>query len=575
MRARVKSLIVTIIASLAFTYCDGSGSRDSGGPGHEPLPAGTFTREVALTDTIGAVTELVSSSTSFRHYQLLYKPADIGGSGPVASIFFKRSASTASPGITCPHVTIKLAHTDVENLGDAGSDMSLNIANKGSSVTVLDDATITIPEGDAEEYFEIPLETEFNYNGIDNLVVDITRTQLCSANQQLRSGRGITVYTSRARSDNSGTPNICSETSEFVLHTKFAFAGGDNIAVVGESTGDRYAPFGTDAVNQKMQQLYLADEINGSGPITGMALCADASWTESESYTITVRMGHTGLSELAADFDGNFDTGEPVTMADGIRFDVPEGLPRGSYVWLPLPGEAFIYNGADNLVVEIRVSAASSGRFYIQSASGTNRRLLGALDADTGSLGDISYGVKFRFNGGAMDVITDELSVTANLFNTGASGRLNLYRACELGSAGTITSIACRLFNDGSTAESYSNYRVIMGHTDNDGLQESPASGNFDGSSTAFSGAVSVTAGLVKGDWIEIPLSRPFEYDGSRSLAVWLGTTGPSGAACEHACLMSGSWGTRYGSHTAAGFPGAAAVSTANNKLDMRFRISR
>ena len=343
MRARVKSLIITIFASLAFTYCDDSGSRDSGGPGHEPLPAGTFSRVVALSEVTGFFSGLVSSSSPFCHFQCLYKPSDIGGSGPVASICFRRYASTASPGITCPHVTIKLAHTDVENLGDAGSDMSLNIANKGSSVTVLDDATITIPEGDAEEYFEIPLETGFDYNGADNLVVDITRTDVCSNNQSLRSGRvsdtDVNIYTSRARSDNGGAPNICSDTSTSRTRSLNSPAAADRGGR--RVTGDRYALFGTDA----------SPEGNGvpatrSTPPGRLQVwrCADVSWTESESHTIIVRMGHTGLSELAAirqsmvrePAGGDWNT---------IR---RSGACRAYLSSAGFSGEAFIYNGADN-----------------------------------------------------------------------------------------------------------------------------------------------------------------------------------------------------------------------------------
>lgn len=575
MSAHIISLMMAILAALALATCDDGGSSDSGGPGREPLPAGEFTREVALSVETAVVTELVSSSIPFRHYQWLYKPADIGGSGPVASIFFRRSGATASPGITCPHVTIKLAHTDVENLGGAGTDMTLNIANKGSAVTVLDDGTYTIPAGDTGEYFEIPLEAGFDYNGVDNLVVDITRTAVCSGDQDLWSGRGSDSYTSRARSDDSGAPDTCSETAFFVPHVKFAFDGGDEIVVAGESTEDRYAPFSTETSYQKVQLLYLAGEIGGSGPITGIALLSDAEWTESETYTITVKMGHTDLSGLTTSFAANSNVGSPVTLADGIRFDVPAGLPRGSYIWLPLPDGAFTYNGTDNLVVEIMVSAASSGRFYVQNTGGTNRFLRGVPAAENGALSDVCYGVKFRFNGGTLDVITSGSGETANVFNTGTAGRLNLYRACELGSAGTITSIACRMFNGHSSAQSYAGYRVLIGHSGLDALQEEPASGNFVDRSTAFSGIVSVPAGLVKGDWIEIPLSRPFFYDGKRNLAVWLGTTGPSGAASDHVCVMSASSGTRYVNQTATGSPGAAVVSASDRKLDMRFRMSR
>lgn len=83
-------------------------------------------------------------------------------------------------------------------------------------------------------------------------------------------------------------------------------------------------------------------------------------------------------------------------------------------------------------------------------------------------------------------------------------------------------------------------------------------------------------AGLIQGDWIEIPLTQPFAYDGKSNLAVWLGTTDASGASVIHNCIRSTSNATLYPSHMASGMPGNATVSAPMDyKFDMKFKISR
>jgi hypothetical protein len=79
--------------------------------------------------------------------------------------------------------------------------------------------------------------------------------------------------------------------------------------------------------------------------------------TTANDYVVTVRLGHTTLSALAGSFAANFNSGAPVTVASGLSFKVPAGIPVGHPIWIPLSG-VFNYNGTDNLIVDIEVSGA-------------------------------------------------------------------------------------------------------------------------------------------------------------------------------------------------------------------------
>jgi len=150
---------------------------------------------------------------------------------------------------------------------------------------------------------------------------------------------------------------------------------------------------------------------------------------------------------------------------------------------------------------------------------------------------------------------------------------LGLYRAAELGTAGLITSVGCRMWDASSTEAGYANYQVIIGHSNVDALVAASAS-DFISQTVARSGTVLVPPGLAAGDWVEVPLTTPFAYDGKRNLAIWMGTTGAPAAAGAHNCLLSSS-AARYPNQIASGPPGAATVTPINFKLDMKLNISR
>ena len=283
--------------------------------------------------------------------------------------------------------------------------------------------------------------------------------------------------------------------------------------------------------------------------------------------TVTLQMGHTTKSDLIGDYTGNYDVDAPTTLMSNATFTVPGGIPAGTYLWLPCSG-SFTYNGKNNLILDITVSSLTTTLNQFEYSTFPEMRSFVGI----GTSND-SRSVKFRFNGGPMSVLPNGSASTASAFFTTAGGVLNLYRASELGTAGTINSMACRLASV-PTATTYSNYRVIIGHSSADTLSATSAD-NFVSQTTALNGSVTVPAGLAMGDWLEVPLSTPFAYDGKSNLAVWMGTTGASGTSIVHWCYVSNADAARYPGQMAFGVPGAASVTLQNYKFDMKFTIAK
>ena len=167
--------------------------------------------------------------------------------------------------------------------------------------------------------------------------------------------------------------------------------------------------------------------------------------------------------------------------------------------------ESFDYNGTDNLIVDIEVLTNSGVETsWKYDPAVTDRRLIGPVGNITGAVQAGVYDTVFRFNGAPVSVITDGLNATGNVFpENNGNGRLSLYRASELGTTGTIDSVACRI-DGASTATSYVNYQVNIGHSNVDSLSITAAA-NFASQTVAVNGTVTVAGRLLQGDWIEVP----------------------------------------------------------------------
>ena len=564
---RVFSLLPLAMVAAALTAC---GSGGGGGGGGSVLATGGFTK------TFGPADDNNNSypfNFTDQKVQLLYTAAEINGSGNITALRFRRSSATGQQ--TCPNTTIRLGHTSLAALTTTfGNNVE---EGRGSQITVVNDATVTIPAGSAATWFEIPLTTAFNYNGVDNLVVEVERTTACSATiftdvytaaSDRRAHSSAPDATSGVADHNQTTANGADAIQNWM---QFVFSGGDNGVLYPNAVGNAY-PFTPIAAGQHVQMLHLASDINGSGPVTGIAMISNESPTDAASYTVNITLGHTSLTALTDTFADNFDSGTPVAVATALTFNVPAGVPAGTPIWLPITG-SFNYNGTDNLIVDIEVSNAVGNTLWRLDNTLPGQRVFGAVGNPTGTVGSGGYHTAFRFHGGSMGLITDGNLFSVYPFNGASDPKTQaLYRATELGTGGQITKVACRLNSATSTATDYPNFEVVLGHTDLTELTATFAD-NMDDATTVFSGTFSLPAGLVQGDWIEIPLSTPFTYDPARNLVVQYSS---DAGGNTHPCTVSSTDFTRFPNRNTVNADRTQAMGTQNNNMyDLKVDYSK
>ena len=578
---RVLTGVGSLFVLSMLAACGGGGGGGGGGgaaPGPTPPVTGTFIKTFGPASTIGNSLPFGTDFAGDAKLQTLYTAAEIGAAGRITALRFFRSDVT--PSITCPNTTIRLGHT---SLSAPTATFGTNVnQGRGTQRTVLDNTTATIPAGATGTWFEIPFAVPFEYNGVDNLVVEVERTTACSGEAVIASVNASGNRRAFAfNTDNTPGTADHDTTTAFPVDTtlllqQFVFSGGDNKIDLG-GTDNNIWPFANTAVvgneRPRIQNLYLASEINGSGPITGVAFQLN-DLSVAGSYTYTLKLGHSTRTTLGVTFASNY-AGSPVTVANAVSFDIPANITAGEWVWVPIPNGVFTYNGTDNLIVEVATSAGSVNtnlragiiagrRVYVNDTLGT---------ATTGAVDDVAYHIALRFHGGTMDVHTPEAMSSASSdifpFYGTDNKRQYLYRAAELGTKGNISKIACRA-GSGGDAETGFNYTVVLSHT-----SASALSGNFAASLTSpvtvFNGSFDLPAVAV-GDWIEVPLTTAFAYNGVDNLVVQFGGTG--GADFGFACAVDGA--ARYADRRLISFPSSAIATdgiVTAGLPDMRFTL--
>jgi len=563
---------LTVLIILGLAACGGSGGggggSSGGSSGSTSVPQGTFSKTVSLPGSSANWIELFYSViTGTRRFQALVHASDLKGSGPASSLALTVLNAHVVPN-TCPNVTVRLGHS---SLGSLGTTFATNV-DRSSLIAVYGAATLTIPAGAAGQTLSIPLNGAFNYNGVDNLIVDITSDR-CTGNTILAGHAPVPAYVPLVwNSLDSGAAT--GSAYNYLADMHFTFAGGDNALVYtdgGTTLNVSTAPFSPGIT--KVQLLYPASEVNGSGPITGIAMRVATSprglATVGSTHTVSIRLGHTSLNALTATFNSNFNVGSPGTVANAVSFSVPANVNDGEYVWLPLPDGFFNYNGTDNLLVEITDTAPSGTAYWIVDDLPGSARLLfaGSSAATTGSVAGYRYHAKFRFNGGSVDVNTPNGIRGQGFVNLPDDGRQQyLFLASELGSSATLSKLACRAKNNVSAAAGF-NYSVNLSHTTASVLG-SNFSANLQNPVTVFSGALSLPAMSV-GDWAEIPFTTPFAYNGHDNLIVEISGTGPARVVY---CALDEDSPLRYIKRTVVGYPSnMTRGSVVDALIDMRF----
>jgi len=562
------------ISVLALAACGGGGGGD-GGRTPEPLATGTFTRTFNTGPALGIVVPFWDSVWGDVTAQFLFTAAEVGGGGKIVTLRFQRQTANAA-ATTCPNTTIRLGHTSIADLtGTYATDM-----NQGTPLIVFNNATLTIPSGAAGSWFDVPLTTPFGYNGTDNLVVQVDRTTICSGGVEtaVRTTVANRLATSFAADATAGTADNNTTTGALFAYTawmQFVFSGGDNRLDFGGVVSNTWPFADNNALGGlRIQNLYLASEINGSGPITGIAYQTNAT-TVAGTYSYTLTMGHSTLAALTTNYAGNY-SGSPTVVANAVAtFTIPAGVPAGQWIWVPIPDGVFTYNGTDNLIVEVSTTTGTvSNSWRTTSIVGRRAPNNGATAPTAAVVDGFANHIALRFNGGPMEVITP----------TGIAGgvgdampfwavngkRQYLYHAAELGTKGTISKLACRAVLPGAAETNFS-YTVLLSHSTASTLGTTYAT-NLSTPTTVFSGVLNIPAVLV-GDWLEIPFSTPFGYNGKDNLVVEVSGTG--GTASGSACALDLGNAARYtGRRVFSGVSSDAAGTLQDNLIDMRFTLN-
>lgn len=527
---KLRNLAVMAASVFALVACGGGGGGGDHGGG---LGSGTFTRTFSPASNGGNQVPFGIGTFGDVTSQGLYTPAEVGASGRITMLRFQNMLANTGP-ITCPNTTIRLGHS---NLAALTATFASNL-NVGSPVVVLSNATVNVP-ATATTWFDIPLTTPFDYNGVDNLVVQVDRTTVCQGTAAIF---GVNSTTSSAgRRAFSGATDTTAGTAQNDTTTgvvdsvlpwmRFVFTGGDNKLEFGGTNIAANSNSFPWSANKRTQHLYLASEINGSGPITGIAFQANFQNTVAATYTYTIRLGHTTLTQLGTSFAGNF-AGSPTTVANAVTgFTIPAGILPGEWFWVPIPDGIFTYNGTDNLIVEVSVPAGTTFNYVRMFPGVAGRRLFNNSDAAaaTGTVDDNHYHIALRFNGASMNVIEPNLIGYQVPFSPTVALTFAqfLYGNHAMGTGGAINRVGFRLNADNASPVVFTGAAITLGHTTLADLTTTPGS-NIDNPIQVFSGNITIPGGLKAGDWVDIPVSG-FAYDPKKNLIVQvLAGTGPS-----------------------------------------------
>ncbi|HDH08339.1 MAG TPA: hypothetical protein ENG96_02530 [Gammaproteobacteria bacterium] len=510
---RKKMLVLfTILSALALGACGGSSGGGGGGGGGGGLATGTFIKTVDNPlATVGPNNGLFSDITGASGpSQFMYLASDVAGAGTITSISLRHNATLAAT-VNCSNITIKMA-TIPTSVTDLVATQATNTGNEiGSEITVVNGA-VTVLDGAINTYFDIPLTTPFYYNGVDNLFMEFSRGAACDGAAPISQAQGLAY-----NAGSFGSPPLA---RTILYKTKFNFAGGENEQNKGGAAGN-LSPFGFSLIRN--QNLYLASEINGSGPITGLAYQMNST-SVAGAYTFSLKMGHSTLPALGLTYADNYsDT--PVTVATNVTVNIPAGIPAGGWVWIPIPDGVFVYNGVDNLIIDIDKTSGTANN-YARTAFVTGSRAEGSSGALVASAVDGTYyHMKFRFNGAPVLVMQNSSGgssqVLGGFTGTGAGQAQNLYPPSLVGTGGTVTSISVRL-SVNSTLATIPNYKIYMGNTAKTTFNIADIySSNMEINPTlVYSGSFDIPAGLKQGDWVTIPLQNSFTYDPTKHMSI-------------------------------------------------------
>jgi hypothetical protein len=508
MKGISKLFMAVLALSVVLAACSGGGGGGGGG-----TATGTFVKTLAPGASTSSQTGPFNTNP-YRRAMHIYRANDIKGSGYIQSISLRRAALLPA-AVSCPNTSIRLGHTSKTEFDGVDNTFAGYVnEGRGSLVPVINNATVTIPAGANGDYYTVNFATPFYYNDVDNLVVDIERTTACTPSDVSNATEIALAYYAQLYSSSSP---LTGTRYTWYQHMKFNFIGGNNTAISHDKTADTGNTSMVPGDTGHTQMLVFSTDINGSGRITGMAIKPMSTTIASVITGMTVRITHlpTSVTELTTNFANNFHGNTPVVVTQNLSYTIPAG--QSSPVWIPFNNADFVYDGSSNLLIDLIATTTAAYSVAYTEVPGYRVLDSDSLTSSTGTLWQRAFEPVFRFAGGTMDVISGSTAGTF-VFDSTASGRQFLLRAAELGTAGSISKLACRLAAP-SLNLSYPNFTVTLAHTTQNVLVADDAT-NISGGVVVYNGTFTVPADLLEGDWVEIPFNSSFNYNGVDNLVV-------------------------------------------------------
>jgi hypothetical protein len=498
-------LLVPALVTLAA--CSGSSSDD------KPVQTvTTFTRSASAA--VGYTNFYPFHAGDDWRIQGLYLATEVRGAGAITAIRFVRALDNAVAA-TCPSVTVRMGHTTLAALT---TDFSANV-DASALTTVATSAPVSIPVGTAGTWFEVPLATPYEYDGVENLVVDLETPASCSGTTTIgtlnAAGRRVLAVgtdTDPATPQHGTTGGV--DNAPPALQFVFT-GGGENRILAGNGPGNYY-PLANGIV--RIQSLQLASDIASSaGEITGVAFEPQGTFTSA--YTITMRLGHTTDPVLATTLDANAT--DWVEVAHSVTIQMGAGGVNGNWLWFPMT-RSFQYDGVRNLVIDIKGQGTASS-YGFSTSTRTGARAFNTNQAATGNVDGTLYHAALRFKGAPIFYTRYPASTAAGTWLTigHLTGQVQqVIPSHRVGSTGTVNRVGVRLGAAGSVAAN-DPVKIYVGQTTRRSLVDTDTyASNMDQYVLAYDGTLAIPGGIQAGEWFNVNLQTPFQYDGSKNLVL-------------------------------------------------------
>jgi len=312
----------------------------------------------------GSATSPITQAYTGLRYQVIYTKAEIEAAGGVAGTIsqFGWRVSSNATGLT--NYTISLGHTSNTTLS--------SIVTTGLT-QVYTTATFAPVNSGSGNYHMLTLSTPFDWNGTDNLIVNVcyTRSTTSTSGGQVYSYSGTN---GAARYISGSTPcsltgtgfsNFSTKPQIRMVLTEAPPTGNVDIGSGSSSTagGSATSPITQGYTGLRYQVIYTKAEIEAAGGAAGAI--SQFGWRVASNATgltnYTISFGHTTLSTLSS----TVTTG--LTQVYTTTTYAPVNSGSGNYHMLTL-STPFNWNGTDNLIINVcytrSTTSTSGGQVY-------------------------------------------------------------------------------------------------------------------------------------------------------------------------------------------------------------------